>query len=142
MAERIALKPSVFSLQGTEDLPDHPALKGCRCKCGYVFFPRQYYGCEMCGSLEIEDIKLKGKGILNSFVTVHINLSSRKDLATPYIVASIVHEDNCTFTALLDVKDESSLAIGKTVYSTLHVVGTDEQGREIVDLRFSPKQTE
>lgn len=136
MNEQIALRPTVFSLQGTEELPERPALKGCQCKCGYVFFPRQYFGCESCGRLpdEIEDIEISGKGKLREFATVH--RSHRKDLEAPFIVAKIILDVGIVIRALLDVHDEKMLSIGQTVYSNLTTVGKDEEGRDIVDLRF------
>lgn len=140
MNDQIALRPTVFSLKGTEELPERPSLKGCQCKCGYVFFPRQYFGCESCGRLadEIEDIEMSGRGKIREFATVH--RSHRKDLKAPFIVATIVLDAGVAIRALLDVNDEKLLSIGQTVYSTLSTVEKDEDGREIVDLRFTINQ--
>ncbi|WP_077213192.1 Zn-ribbon domain-containing OB-fold protein [Bacillus dakarensis] len=141
MIDQIALRPSVFSIRGTEELPDRPSLKGCQCKCGYVFFPRQYFGCESCGRFgdDIENIEMSGRGKIREFATVH--RSQRKDLPAPYIVATIVLDAGVVIRGLLDVTDEKQLSIGQTVYSTLSSVGRDEDGREIVDLRFSINQS-
>lgn len=141
MEESIALRPSVFSLQGTTELPDHPSLKGCRCKCGYVFFPRQHYGCEMCGATEgdIEDIELNGKGQLRAFTKVH--RSHLKNHKAPYYVGTIVLDAGCEIRSLIDVTDESLLSVGQTVYSTLTVVA-HEEGKKVVDLRFTPMCSE
>ncbi len=138
MVSYLPAKPSLFSLEGTPHLPDYPALKGCRCKCGYVFFPRQRYGCERCGRFghDIEDIEISGKGKLRAFATVH--RSDSENYQAPYIAATIVLDAGCAIRALLDVADESSLFIGQTVYSTLTVVDCDERGRKIADLRFTP----
>ena len=141
MIDQIALRPTVFSLIGTEDLPERPSLKGCQCKCGYVFFPRQYFGCESCGRLgdEIEDIEMSGRGKIREFATVH--RSHRKDLIAPFIVATIVLDAGVVIRALLNVTDAKLLSIGQTVYSTLSTVGQGEDGREIVDLRFTINQS-
>ena len=43
-----ALKPDLYSVpQGPSSIPQ---LHGGRCRCGYVFFPMQTYGCEKCGA--------------------------------------------------------------------------------------------
>lgn len=138
MEKCIALRPSVFSLQGTAELPDHPSLLGSRCKCGYVFFPRQHYGCEMCGATEeeIEDIELNGKGQLRAFTKVH--RSHLKNYKAPFYVGTIILDAGCEIRSLIDVADESLLSVGQTVYSTLTAVA-HEEGKLVVDLRFTPK---
>lgn len=139
MTDAIVARPTVFDIEGTTELPNHPSLKGCRCKCGYVYFPRQHYGCEACGRTgnDIEEIKLSGKGKLLSFATVH--RSTLDKYKAPYIVASILLDDDCVTRALLNVTDDSQLKVGQIVYSTLTIVGHDEQGKKIVDLQFTPK---
>lgn len=134
MTQIVPSNPELFSITDSKN----PTLKGCRCKCGYVFFPRHEYGCEACGntSENIEKIELAGEGKLRAFATVHQHHS--KQLKTPFVVATIVLKDGCAIRALLDVQDETELSIGQTVYSTFVEVGKDEEGRNIVDLRFKP----
>ena len=58
------LKPDLYRTEGTAADPAHPALLGGSCKCGYIFFPMQVYGCEKCGSAEISPRLLSGRGKL------------------------------------------------------------------------------
>lgn len=138
MTQIVPSNPDLFSIKGTSDLPEHPSLKGCRCKCGYVFFPRHQYGCEFCGRTndEIDVIDLTGKGRLRAFATVHRHNS--ENIKTPFIVATIILKDGCAIRALLDVTDEEQLTVGQTVYSSLVEIRNDDEGRKIVDLRFKP----
>lgn len=139
MNKKIALKPFLYSLEGTADLPNHPAIKGSKCPCGYIFFPRQNYGCEKCGrhGEEIENILMSGKGKIKQIATVH--KSHLKELEAPFSVATIVLDSGCVIRALLDDGEDAHVFIGKTVYSTLKKIGIDDQGREIFDLRFTVK---
>lgn len=141
MRERVALHEELFSLHGTPELPDHPALKGARCACGHVFFPRKTYGCEKCGRRpdEIEPVELTGRGRLLAFAKVH--RSALEQLLAPYMVGTILLDDGCAVRALLADVDEQDLQHGQTVYTKLVAIGEDEQGRTIVDVRFSPKKT-
>ena len=67
MDEKIAAQPELYAASVEGDAV--PTLKGGRCRaCGYVFFPPQHYGCEVCGALpsELESVPLRGSGVLNS----------------------------------------------------------------------------
>ena len=50
-----------------------PSLSGGECRCGYVFFPWQTYGCERCGLSgdALRPKRLTGKGTLRAKATVH-----------------------------------------------------------------------
>ncbi len=136
MMQAVPSKPELFAIKEA----GNPALKGCRCACGHVFFPRNEYGCEACGntSEKIENIELSGEGEIRAFAKVHQHHSD--ELKPPFVVATIVLKEGCAIRALLDVRDEKELSVGQTVFSSLVEIGVDEQGRKIVDLRFKPQR--
>src|SRR5713226_4892645 len=72
MPEKIAPPPDLYSPSGD----GITKLNGVCCRrCGYVFFPPQSDGCEVCGSGtdQLEPKALKGEGVLSSFATVHLH---------------------------------------------------------------------
>lgn len=138
------LKSSLYSAEGTTAVPDHPSLKGGKCaSCGYVFFPLQAYGCEVCGrdSTALQPFALSGAGTLIASAKVHIHnprAPSEKDvkpLAVPFTIGSIKLDDGPTVRTLLVDVDESSLQPGQRMVTKLVSVGSD--ARAIVDLRFT-----
>lgn len=79
---------------------DPPVLYGGICVCGHIFFPFQTYGCERCGSLELQQRALPGCGRLIAAVTVYVGPSSR--YAAPYVVASIQLDSGPLITAIAE----------------------------------------
>jgi hypothetical protein len=109
------LKPALYRAEGTAAAPDHPALLGAVCECGYVFFPLQRYGCEKCGGLAIEPRALSGAGRLLASARVHLHAGT-----------------------LIDDDDAAALAVGQRMVTTLApVAGPD--GAPRLDLRFAPE---
>lgn len=138
------LKPSLYATDGTAAVPDHPSLKGGKCaSCGYVFFPFQAYGCEVCGQsgAALQPLALSGAGTLIASAKVHIHsprAPAEKDvkpLAAPFTIGSIKLDDGPTVRTLLVDIDESSLKPGQRMVTKLVSVGSD--ARPIVDLRFT-----
>lgn len=137
MTTKKLLKSNAYTEQGTPDLPDHPALKGSNCQCGHVYFPRQHFGCESCGNTGevVENVLMSGKGTLHSFAKVH--RSAIKKYPAPYFIGSVLLDRGCVIRAILNVKDESQLKIGQTVYSELVKIDKNENNEEVFDLRFT-----
>lgn len=134
MASRVAAQPELYSANA--ETP--PALNGGRCQlCGYVFFPPQHYGCESCGAPpeKLEAVSIRGSGVLHSFATVHLHQS--KSIEAPFTVGVIVLDDGPTTRSLLTARTDEGLKIGDRVESVLVPVGSDEQGSEVVELRFA-----
>jgi uncharacterized OB-fold protein len=138
------LKPSLYATEGTTAVPDHPSLKGGKCAgCGYVFFPLQTYGCEVCGQsgAALQPFALSGAGTLIASAKVHIHAprtAAEKDvkpLAAPFTIGSIKLDDGPTVRTLLVDIDEGSLKPGQKMVAKLVSVGGDT--RAIVDLRFT-----
>ncbi len=102
-------------------------LLGTRCsKCQHVAFPRQHYGCEKCGSLELVDIDLPARGTLTSFATVHLHQS--KSISAPFVIGEIRLDAGPTIRLTLVEANDRDLRIGARMKGVLH---------QAAELRFS-----
>jgi uncharacterized OB-fold protein len=134
MPKRKSVQAELYS----SDATDRPTLNGGKCRaCGYIFFPPQGYGCESCGALpdELEALQLRGGGRLHSFATVH--LYQGKDIEAPFTVGLIVLDDGPAIRSMLANRADESLAIGERMKSVLVAAGHDQEGVEMVELRFT-----
>src|SRR5215472_16462688 len=132
MAESVPAQPGLYSASG-----NLPLLNGGRCRrCGYVFFPPQQYGCESCGAPpeELETVALPGRGKLNSFATVHLHQG--KGIEAPFTVGVILLDDGPAIRSILTNRTGEGLKAGDGMSATMVSQGNDEQGREVVELRF------
>jgi len=133
MADEPGLRPELFTAQGTASVPDHPALLGGRCaSCGYTYFPMQLYGCETCGSQDLVQVPLSGRGRLVAFARVHMHVSP--DRQAPFTVGSVVTDDGAVVRALIDPASEDALRPGALMTALL--VAETRDGRGTDDLRF------
>ena len=135
MPDQVLAQPTLYTADAT------PKLNGGRCKkCGYVFFPPQTYGCESCGALpdQLEPLALAGSGKLHSFATVHLHQDrSGKGLQAPFIVGLIVLDDGPAVRSILTERTDAGLRIGDRMNSVLAPAGTDDAGKQVVELRFT-----
>jgi uncharacterized OB-fold protein len=129
------LKPALYRAEGTAEVPDHPALLGGACACGYVFFPLQRYGCEKCGSVQIEPRVLSGAGRLLASARVHLHAGEGRE--APFTVASVRLDDGPIIRTLV-VEHAGDLAVGQRMSTTLAPVA-DAEGAPRLDLRFAPE---
>lgn len=132
MPESVPAQPSLYSGSGKP-----PSLNGGRCrKCGYVFFPPQRYGCESCGALgeELEAVALPGRGQLHSFATVHLHQG--KGIEAPFTVGVILLDDGPAIRSILATRTGEGLKAGDRMSATVVSQGKDEQGSEVMELRF------
>jgi uncharacterized OB-fold protein len=119
MPEAAAPQSNLYSVSSD------PMLNGGCCRaCGYVFFPPQNYGCEVCGAgpEKLEPKSLKGDGVLSSFATV--NLHQDKRVETPFTVGVIVLDDGPAIRAVLTHKTDAGLKIGDRMRAV--IVAADE----------------
>jgi uncharacterized OB-fold protein len=133
MPETISAQPSLYSA-GPEN---PPSLNGGRCRqCGYVFFPPQQYGCESCGASrdQLEPVALPGRGKLHSFATVHLHQA--KGIEAPFTVGVILLDDGPAIRSILTNATDEGLHAGDPMTATMVPQGTDEQGRQVLELRF------
>ena len=135
MPDEVLAQPALYTANAA------PRLKAGRCtKCGYVFFPPQTYGCESCGALpdQLEAVGLAGSGKLHSFATVHHHQDrSGKGLQAPFTVGLIVLDEGPAIRSLLLERTDEGLRIGDRMHSVLAPAGTDDAGKQIVELRFT-----
>ena len=132
MAEQVVAQPGLYTGVGNP-----PSLNGGRCrKCGYVFFPPQHYGCESCGAPreELEAVALPGRGKLHSFATVHLHQG--KGIEAPFTVGVILLDDGPAIRSILTSHTGEGLQAGDRMNATMVQLGTDEQRREVMELRF------
>jgi uncharacterized OB-fold protein len=131
--DAMLLKPALYRRAGTDVRPDRPALLGGACACGYVFFPFQQYGCEKCGSLDLEPRALSGAGRLLAFARVHLHAGKGRE--APFTIGSIRLDDGPIVRTLIE-GDEAGLQTGAAMVTTLAPV-TDAEGAARLDLRFT-----
>ena len=132
MPEQVVAQPGLYTGTGNP-----PSLKGGRCrKCGYVFFPPQQYGCESCGAPreQLDAVTLPGRGKLHSFATVHLHQG--KGIEAPFTVGVILLDDGPAIRSTLTSRTGEGLQAGDRMNATMVSQGHDEQGREVMELRF------
>lgn len=125
------LKPALYRAQGTQDVPNHPALLGGQCRCGHVFFPYQARGCERCGGHgeALSPRPLSGRGIVESSAVVHLHAAA--DRAAPFTIAAVRLDDGPLVRTLVAQDRAEPLRRGDAVVTTLVAVG------DVSDLRFA-----
>lgn len=117
-------------------LGDPPTILGQRClRCERRAFPPDPYGCEQCGAgvEQLAPIELTASGTIHAVVTVHRHHHPRPE--TPFTVATIVLDDGITLKGILD-GDLSAANVGARVRGVTVPWETDDDGNDIVDLRF------
>jgi uncharacterized OB-fold protein len=133
MSDPELLKPGLYRRAGTAARPDHPALLGGACACGYVFFPLQAYGCERCGGTHLRPMALSGAGRLLASARVHLHAGKGRE--APFTVGSIRLEDGPIIRTLIE-GDDTPLLPGAAVVAVLAPVA-DPEGGQRLDLRFA-----
>lgn len=134
MSEKIAAHPDLYSASSERD----PALNGGRCRaCGYVFFPPQSYGCEVCGAGPdlLEPATLAARGTLSSFATVHLHQGG--GMEAPFTAGVILLEAGPAVRAILAQRTDEGLRIGDRMHGVLVPIGNSEGAGETVELRFA-----
>jgi uncharacterized OB-fold protein len=137
MDEMRLLKPTLYRSEGTADAPTRPALLGGVCNNGHVCFPLQHYGCERCGSVDLQPRPLAGVGRLLASARVHLHPGKGRE--APFTVGSIELDDGPIVRTLI-VSGDAPLVAGARM-ATLLAPAVDAEGRECLDLRFEPEAT-
>ena len=108
-----------------------PRLKGVRCACGHVGFPYQVFGCERCGSLDLQPVDLTARGVIAACAVVPMILSAGPP--PPFAVASVLLEEGPMVRVLLV---GLGLGPGDTVEGVMVSSAAGNEGDETLDLRF------
>ncbi|WP_143278851.1 hypothetical protein [Bradyrhizobium sp. C9] len=130
------LKPALYSVEAHDGSGATARLKGGRCRCGYVFFPMQTYGCERCGSHggALTPCELSANGTLLAEATVHLHAD--KNRPAPFTIVKVALDDGPVIRTLL-ADGSAAVAPGQRVTGRLAAVGQSESGETVLDLRFS-----
>ena len=137
MSEGKPAPPALFSAEGTAGVPQYPALLGGRCTaCGGVFFPMQNYGCERCGAVALEPVKIAGRGKLVASAQVH--MPAHEHRPAPFTVGSIVTDEGAIVRAVLNVAPGTKLTPGTVMVTCLVPENRPNRGEQ--DLRFMPAE--
>ncbi|MGY4154185.1 MULTISPECIES: Zn-ribbon domain-containing OB-fold protein [unclassified Bradyrhizobium] len=130
------LKPGLYSAELRECGGATARLKGGRCRCGYVFFPMQTYGCERCGSHgdALTPCELSTNGVLLAEATVHLHAD--KNRPAPFTIVKVALDDGPVIRTLL-ADDSAPVAQGQRVTGRLVPTTQSESGETVLDLRFS-----
>lgn len=97
-------------------LTESPQLRLGHCQaCGAWNYPAESWGCRVCGAPaeSLRSEPLPGPAILRNAVTVHAELAP--GLPVPCVVGEIELAPGLIEEALLDVADESAVALGAVV---------------------------
>jgi uncharacterized OB-fold protein len=135
MPERRSAHPGLYPAEG-----ERPPLSGQRCaSCGRLSFPPNPYGCESCGAEpgSLESHALAGAGTLAAFATVHLH--PLKGIDAPFTIGVVVLDDGPTVRATLTCPTDEGLEVGDRVHSVLVPQQGDDEGTEVVELRFAPE---
>lgn len=110
-------------------------LLGQRClACGHVMFPRQPFGCEVCGGYgeTLEPMPLAAEGQLVAFAQVHRHHG--KDIRAPFVMAEIRLASGPFFRCTLAQSDTAGLRVGDALEGVLVPDAADAA----LELRFRP----
>lgn len=95
-------------------LPDSTALQIGHCPaCGSYTFPSTSWGCRRCGQTPLEAVPLSQPAKLINFVTLHAEIAP--GLPVPCVIGELEIAPGVIEEALIDVADESQLALGMTM---------------------------
>lgn len=142
MATQIPVAEGIFTFPS-----DEPRLIGSRCtNCGTHTFPAQN-GCAKCTGSETEEVELERRGTLWAWTVQgfppkappYVGPGS-KDPAefVPYGVGYVELPGQVRVEGRLTLNDPEQIEIGMEMEMVLEVLGTDEEGNELVTFAFAP----
>ncbi len=135
MAPTKLLKSGLYSSEAGTPSKAEPRLQGGRCRCGYVFFPMQTYGCERCGSHgdALTPCELSTHGTLLAEATVHLHAD--KNRPAPFTIVKVALDDGPVVRTLL-AEGSTAVAPGQRVVGRLVPIRQGESSETVLDLRF------
>ncbi|MFC2032212.1 Zn-ribbon domain-containing OB-fold protein [Chloroflexota bacterium] len=120
-------------------------LKGTKCRnCGEAYLGKRF-GCENCGSDDMESVILGKRGKLWSFTTVDAPPPGNykggpKDPFTPFGVGLVELPEGCRILTVLTENNPEELkaCIDKEVELVVEKLYENEEGNEVVTFKFKP----
>jgi uncharacterized OB-fold protein len=134
---RVPIRPGYFTIP--EDPSSPPRLLGTRCRsCREHFFPRRAV-CAQCLSQDTEDCELSSEGTLYSFTFVHFPLfgSTNMEHFGGYGVGQVDLPEGPRIQAPLAGQQEE-FRVGQRLRLELEKLREDDQGRDVMIIRFRP----
>lgn len=133
---RVAIEEGYFTVP--DDPAERPRLLGSRCTtCGEHFFPRRHV-CARCLHEGCEDVELSPTGTLWTWTYVHVPLFAKKDArVSAYGVGQVDLPEGPRVQALLLGRPDD-FEIGREMVLGLETLRTDDDGNEVVIMRFAP----
>ena len=121
------LKPELYG----SDPAGNVVLRGGKCRCGYVFFPFQEFGCERCGASgdALAAMDLAGTGRLIASSQVHLHADSSRP--APFVIGTIALDDGPVIRTLLTGAAQPPARV--------HAVLQPAGEADMLDLRFAPE---
>ena len=133
---RVPIEEGYFTVP--DDPAEPPRLLGSRCPaCGEHFFPRRQV-CARCLHDGCDDVELGPTGRLWTWTYVHVPLFAKKDAAvSAYGVGQVDLPEGPRVQALL-LGGPDDFEIGGEMVLGFETLRTDDQGDEVVIMRFAP----
>lgn len=133
---RVAIEEGYFTVP--DDPAEPPRLLGSCCPaCGEHFFPRRLV-CARCLAEGCEDVELGPTGTLWTWTYVHVPLFAKKDAqVSAYGVGQVDLPEGPRVQALL-LGGRDDFEIGMELVLDLETLRTDDDGDEVVIMRFAP----
>jgi uncharacterized OB-fold protein len=133
---RVPIEEGYFTVP--DDPTEAPRLLGSRCPaCGEHLFPRRQV-CARCLHDGCDDVTLGPTGTLWTWTYVHVPLFAKKDAkVSAYGVGQVDLPEGPRVQALL-MGGPEDFAIGMEMVLDLETLRTDDEGDEVVIMRFAP----
>ena len=114
-------------------------LVGSRCtSCGTILFPERIR-CSGCGSTELEDHRLSGRGTIIAVTTV-FEAPRGFESQVPYFAALIELEEGPVICAMLTDVDQKDVSVGeKVTMVTRRILAHGDDGPIIYAYKFTPE---
>lgn len=131
----VPVQPGLFQYPPTPG--EVPALlANCCMECGKVFFPKRRL-CPACFSMEMENIRLRGGGVIYSATVVRI--SSPTGVKAPYAYGYVDMSDKAVRLFALFTGDQPETFLpGREVELVLGPVSVSSGGQEVIGYKFRP----
>ncbi|MCK1395727.1 hypothetical protein IVB29_33915 [Bradyrhizobium sp. 1] len=130
------MKSNIYSFGSGGPRGSAPVLLGGQCRCGYVFFPMQAYGCEQCGNHgdALTPCELSTGGTLLAEAVVHLHAD--KNRPAPFTIVKVALDDGPVVRSVL-AEDSAAVSPGQRMTARLVPVRSGESGETVLDLRFT-----
>lgn len=124
---------TLFTPEGTPTVPHAPAIVGIRCNdCNAVAFPFQPFGCENCGSVDVAQSRLDGRGRVLTTARVHIHADPNRP--PPFTIAAVLLDCGAFVRGVVADESADHLEFGDTVVTSLVPEFRPNRGK--TDIRF------